>query len=74
MLIPNSGGMPEIVTHGVDGFLCSTPNEFIEAIKNIEQLDLSKTREQVLHKYEPEAVATGFTRLFLNVSQGLRWQ
>ena len=74
VLIPNTGGMPEIVTHGVDGFLCLKIEDYKEGIKNLDKLDPSRTREQVAQKYHPENVAKGYIDLMQKVADGERWK
>lgn len=73
VLIPNTGGMPEIVTNGVDGFLCSNRNDYEQAINKVASLDLSKTRTALIAKYSPRIVAENYVKLFEKVAGGLRW-
>lgn len=73
VIIPNTGGMPEIVTQGVDGYLCNSSDEYVVAINNLDKLDPSKTREQLVHKYSPEIVASNYVKLFEKVIGGERW-
>lgn len=73
VVIPNTGGMPEIVTNGVDGYLCNSPNEYLMALNNIDKLTPEKTREQVAQKYNPKIVAEGYIKLFERVINGERW-
>ena len=73
VLIPNTGGMPEIVTNGVDGFLCSSYDDVKDKITKIDQLDPLKTRGQVAQKYDPAHVTTGYISLMEKVANGLKW-
>jgi len=73
-IIPNLGGLPEIVTDGVDGMLCNDLNDYRNAIARIDELDPSKTREEMAVKYHPVKVAQGYIDLFEGVADGLRWK
>lgn len=73
VIIPNAGGMPEIVTHGVDGFLCSSANEYAQAIANVDQLNPRMTRKELATRYSPVTVANGYAALLDKVAKGERW-
>lgn len=73
-IIPSTGGFPEIVTQGVDGFLCSNMNDYEQAIKNLGGLNVSATRMTLTQKYSPRIVAENYLKLFEQVSNGLRWK
>jgi glycosyltransferase involved in cell wall biosynthesis len=73
VVIPNTGGMPEIVTHGVDGYLSNSWEEYGHFIKNIESLTPEKTRDKLVEKYKPQNVAQGYITLFEKVINGERW-
>lgn len=73
VIIPSHGGFPEIVTHGIDGCLCSNDYEYLMAIENVDKLDASKTREKLIEKYSPENTSKNYIKLFENIARGLRW-
>lgn len=73
VIIPNSGGLPEIVTNGIDGYLCGSEAEYILALDNLDKLDPTKTHDAVVNKYCPETVIDGYAGLFEQVIGGLRW-
>ena len=73
VIVPNRGGIPEIVSHEIDGFLCSTEQDYVMAIQNINKLDPVKTREQLAYKYNPKIVAEGYINLLQRVVKGERW-
>ena len=74
VIIPNSGGMLEIVTDGVDGFLCRSQDEVIKAVSKLGELDPSKTRQFLVNKYSPEIVAANYVKLFEKIANGERWK
>ena len=73
VIAPALGGIPEIITHGVDGFLCRTDDEFLAAIRNIDQLNPQVTHEAIVGKYSVKEVCAQYTELYKQVNEGLRW-
>ena len=73
IITSKAGALPEIITDGVDGFLCSTDNEFREAIKNVDKLKPEVTHEQVVEKYSIGGVVRDYIKLYEEVAGGLRW-
>jgi glycosyltransferase involved in cell wall biosynthesis len=71
VIIPNTGGMPEIVTHGVDGYLCNSLHGYVEAIRDIDKL--TPMRDTAMQKYSPQIVAEGYITLFDKIIKGERW-
>ncbi len=67
------GALPEIVTHGVDGFLCNTDGEFQQVIKGVDKLDVTKTLETNIKKYSLTEVCSNYVQLYTEVKGGLRW-
>ena len=68
-----AGALPEIITQGVDGWLCSTDKEFEQAVKDIDKLQPEKTREATAKKYSIENVVAEHIELYQKVAEGLRW-
>jgi glycosyltransferase involved in cell wall biosynthesis len=73
VIIPNTGGMSEIVTHGIDGYLCNSLEEYGFSLKNVDKLTPSITRDRLVEKYCPKNVAQGYINLFERVIKGERW-
>lgn len=73
VIVPNFGGLPEIVTDGVDGYLCSTKSEYTEAVKTVDNLVPPRTHEAVVKKYHIETVVGDYVKLYQQVADGLRW-
>jgi len=73
VIVSNIGAMPEIVTHGVDGFLCKNKAEFVGAIKKVEELTPDATRASVVQKYGVKGVIEGYMPLYEKVRAGFRW-
>ena len=74
VIIPKRGGLSEIVTNGVDGYLCASEADYVMALDHIDKLDPTKTREQVALKYHPDTVSKGYIELFGKICNGERWK
>ena len=72
-VVPGIGALPEIVTQGVDGYLCRTEDEYLKAMLNVDKLDAMKTYEATKKKYGIEEVVADNIRLYDFVASGLRW-
>ncbi len=68
-----AGATPEIVSNGVDGFLCNGEDEYKQAIINIDKLDPSKTRDTIAKRYSASNVIGDYVKLYEQVAGGLRW-
>ena len=73
VIVPAIGAMPEIVTQGVDGFLCRTDEEYLTAIKNIDRLNPTQTHDAVVQKYSIKETVGNYIPLYTQVAGGLRW-
>lgn len=73
VIVPRLGGIPEIVTNGMDGFLCQTEPEYLEAIKNVDKLEPEKTRGALVLKYALNNVVANYIPLYERVANGERW-
>ena len=73
-VITTSGGaMPEIITHGVNGYLCATEQDYKDAIKNVDKLNPAQEFDGVVARYSLENVCRDYMMLYDKVAGGLRW-
>lgn len=56
----NRGAMPEIITHGVTGFLANTEEEFIEYMGRVDEIDPYACRQSVVDKFSVDAMAGSY--------------
>ncbi len=73
VIVPDHGGFPEIVTQGVDGYLCRNLHEYAFATQKLHFLHPELTRERVVAKYNPETVARNYIGRFNGILQGETW-
>ena len=70
VIVPALGAIPEIVTDSVDGWLCVTTQDYLSAIKCVDQLKTSTIKD----KYSIEKVVNDYIPLYEEVANGLRWK
>lgn len=72
VIASNIGAMPEIIQHGINGFLCSTEFEFVKAIKDVDKID-SKVCADTSKEWQSPKVVKDYVKLYEEVAEGLRW-
>lgn len=63
----NRGAMPEIIEHGVNGFLAENYTEFKKYIKRIDEIDPVACRKSVEDKFSTEIMAKEYVRLYEDI-------
>lgn len=61
------GAMPEIIEHGVNGFLADTEKEFSEYMDRVDEIDPAACRESVARKFSANAMATSYVERYRQV-------
>ena len=56
----NRGAMPEIIEHGVNGFLADTEAEFLEYMGRVDEIDPAACRQSVIDKFSKDVMATSY--------------
>jgi glycosyltransferase involved in cell wall biosynthesis len=65
-----AGSVPEVVEHGVTGFVCGTLTEMVAAIPRVKALDRRACRARVEARFSPAAMADGYERAYAAVLAG----
>uniref|UniRef100_A0A6M3L7L9 Putative glycosyltransferase n=1 Tax=viral metagenome TaxID=1070528 RepID=A0A6M3L7L9_9ZZZZ len=73
VICSTAGALPEIVTHGVDGYLCSSEEEFKRALKDVDNLTPEKKMEETREKYSVRTVTSEYLKLYQEVAGGRSW-
>jgi glycosyltransferase involved in cell wall biosynthesis len=60
----HSGAAPEIVDHGVTGFVCDTDSELVPAISQISELDRAACRRAVESRFSAERMVSDHLALY----------
>lgn len=74
VIVPGIGAIPEIVTNGVDGFLCRNTADYVMAINNVNKLNPDKTREQLVERFAVPNVIKNYIPLYEEVANGAIWK
>jgi glycosyltransferase involved in cell wall biosynthesis len=54
------GAMPEIIQHGVNGFLADNEQEFLEYMGRVDEIDPAACRQSVVDKFSEDVMAQGY--------------
>lgn len=63
----NRGAMPEIIEHGVNGFLANNEEEFAEYMKRVDEIDPAECRASVERKFSASAMAEAYMARYRQV-------
>ena len=60
----NRGSMPELIEHGVTGFLVDTVDEAVDAIARVGEIDRAMCRQRVAERFSVERMADDYIKLY----------
>lgn len=60
----NKGSVPEIVKHGINGFLCSTVNEMIDFVNRIQEIDRVQVRRDAEIRFSSEVIVDQYLKIY----------
>jgi glycosyltransferase involved in cell wall biosynthesis len=64
VLATNWGAAPEVIEHGVTGFLADTPAELAPYIDRLDELDPLTCRREAEKRFSPRAMAAGYLDVY----------
>jgi len=67
------GALPEVINHGVTGFLAQDREEFKEYMMKVDDLDPKTVREKAIARWSVEATVNRLLKVVERVSSGERW-
>jgi glycosyltransferase involved in cell wall biosynthesis len=59
-----NGSVPEVLEHGVTGFICDTEEEMVDAVDRIDEIDRSRCRAEVERRFTPEVMTDAYERVY----------
>ena len=69
----NRGAMPEMIQHGVTGFLCNTLDDLATAINTISTLDGTNCRFDMIKRFDRKIMTEEYIRLYGMILSGEEW-
>jgi len=61
------GAAPEVVEHGVTGFVVETMDEFMEAIQRVGEINPQECRGRVQNMFTAQTMVAGYERVYKKV-------
>ena len=65
-----SGSVPEVIDHGITGFIVEDEAEAVKAIHQLDQLDRKRVREQFKARFTAERMAREYTEIYKTLLNG----
>ena len=66
------GAIPEVLQHGVSGFICDTVEEMVEAVKKIDTIDPQNCRKNG-ERFSRENMARNYVAAYRDIINGKEW-
>lgn len=63
----NKGSVPEVIEHGINGFRCDTPDEMIQLVQQVKNLNRAAVRLDAEKRFSSEVIIDEYLRLYSSV-------
>lgn len=63
----NKGALPEIITHGVNGFLANTESEFAHFMERVDEIDPAVCRASVVDRFSADSIIEDYINRYEEV-------
>ena len=75
VIASNSGALPEIIEHGVNGFIVNTsdPVEWARYIQKVDTIDNHKCRQTVEERFSIPIISKQYLHTFDRIVEGVKW-
>jgi len=64
------GSVPEVLRHGVTGYICTTEDELVEAVGRIDEIDRAACCADAERRFSPGAMAAQYERVYQQLLGG----
>ncbi len=71
VLALRNGSVPEVIKHGVTGFICDTEDELVQAVRWIPEIDRARCRQEAERRFSPQAMADRYEALYERLVGGV---
>jgi glycosyltransferase involved in cell wall biosynthesis len=58
------GAVPEVVSHGITGFVCDSVDGMVESVQNIEEIDRTACRSRCEEMFSQNAMVNAYERVY----------
>lgn len=65
-----NGSVPEVIVHGVTGFICDSYEEMVESVPKVRKLDRARSREHVERHFSPQIMVSDYEAVYESVLAG----
>lgn len=69
-----NGSVPEVIEHGVTGFICDSEDEMVDAVAHVDEIDRARCRAEAERRFSPAAMADGYERVYDRLIEQFRQQ
>ncbi|HEX3245975.1 MAG TPA: glycosyltransferase family 4 protein [Chloroflexota bacterium] len=70
VLALRNGSVPEVLEHGVTGFICETEDELVEAVGRLDEIDRARCRSEAMRRFSPALMADRYEQVYEHL---IRW-
>ncbi|MDP2364495.1 MAG: glycosyltransferase family 4 protein, partial [Ignavibacteria bacterium] len=67
------GAIPEVVEHGVTGYICDTAEDMVEAVKKVDIISPRDCRERVERLFDRRVIARQYADAYRKILSGEEW-
>lgn len=61
------GSVPEVVKHGINGYICYTPQQMIGAVEKVDSISRFKVREDTENRFSASVIADNYLEIYKNL-------
>jgi glycosyltransferase involved in cell wall biosynthesis len=59
-----NGSVPEVIVHGLTGFVCDDEDEMVAAVARLHEIDRAACRAEAERRFSPSVMADGYERVY----------
>jgi glycosyltransferase involved in cell wall biosynthesis len=59
-----AGSVPEVVEHGLSGFICDDEDDLVDAVQRLSKIDRAYCRRVAERRFSPAAMASAYEQVY----------